>query len=469
MKPSPIMESLRQQAGNEALFRQALDQALDYMATVTERPVFPTPEAITALEQLREPLPELPCDPAETLSRLHALGSPATVAQTGGRYYGFVNGGAVPGALAAKWLADVWDQNAALYVISPAVSVLEELCEAWITDLLGLPAGTAAGFVGGSSTATLCGLAAGRNRLLRNLGWDAGAQGLFGAPELRVVLGEGAHSTVYKALSILGLGSGRIVQVPMDDQGRIREDLIPEPDQRTLLILQAGNVNTGAFDAFEGICTRARENGAWVHVDGAFGLWAAASPAFAPMTRGLSLADSWSADAHKTLNAPYDTGIILCRDRDALTSALHMTGSYIVYSPQRDNMLYTPDMSRRGRAVELWATLKALGRHGVAELVEDLHQKARFFAASLQAEGFHVLNQVVFNQVLVSCGSEAETAATLKAVQGSGEMWCGGATWAGAPVIRLSVCSYRTDAQDLRRSVAALVKARAEARAQGVV
>lgn len=460
MKPSPIIDTLRAQAADTDLFRLALDQALAYMDTVTDRNVFPTPEAVSALEGFREPIPEAPCDPAETLKQLHALGSPGTVAQTGGRYYGFVNGGAVPGSLAAKWLADVWDQNAALYVISPTVSVLEELCETWIVDLLGLPTGTAAGFVGGSSTATLCGLAAGRNQLLKNLGWDAGTQGLFGAPELRVVLGEGAHSTVYKALSILGLGSGRIEQVPMDAQGRIREDLIPEPDERTLLILQAGNVNSGAFDAFEGICTKARKAGAWVHVDGAFGLWAAASPRFAEMTRGMALADSWSADAHKTLNAPYDCGIILCRNREALASALHMTGSYIVYSQQRDNMLYTPDMSRRGRAVELWATLKSLGRQGVAELVENLHEKAAYFAESLQAEGFRVLNQVAFNQVLVACGSSAETVETLKSVQASGEMWCGGATWEGQPVIRISVCSYRTDAEDIRRSVAALVQAR---------
>lgn len=467
MTPETIMEGLRAQAMDETLFRHAVDYAVDYMGQVMERSVFPTPEAIASLEELREPLPEEPCDPAETLRRLHELGSPATVAQTGGRYFGFVNGGAVPGALAAKWLADVWDQNAGLYVMSPVVSVLEELCEAWIVELLRLPKDTAAGFVGGSSTATLCGIAAGRDQLLRNLGWDVSAKGLFGAPELRVVLGEGAHSTVYKALSILGLGSSRIHQVPMDSQGCICQELVPELDERTLLILQAGNVNTGAFDAFQGICTKAMERGAWVHVDGAFGLWAAASPVFASLTQGLELANSWSVDAHKTLNAPYDSGIILCRNREALSSALHMTGSYIVYSPQRDGMLYTPDMSRRGRGVELWATLKSLGRSGVSALVEDLHQKARVFADCLKTEDFRILNQVVFNQVLVACDSAEETTETLKNVQGSGVMWCGGGTWNGEPAIRLSVCSYRTNASDLRLSVEALVRARALFREKG--
>ena len=456
----PITDQLRTQALDWQLYEQAKNYALDYMQTVLDRPVFPEAAAIKNLAVFREKLPDQPADPYLVLEKLHQFGSPATVAQTGGRYFGFVNGGIVPTALAAKWLVDVWDQNAALYVISPIVSVLEEVCEEWLVDLLGLPQNTAAGFVSGTSTASLCGLVAGRDYLLRKNGWDVSSRGLFGAPEIRVVLGAGAHSTVYKALSILGLGKDRLIQVPTDEQGRMRADLLPELDSNTLLILQAGNVNSGAFDPFVEICSKARAADAWVHIDGAFGLWAAASPRLKHLTAGIELADSWSVDAHKTLNAPYDSGLILCRHRDALTQALHMTGSYIIYSENRDGMLYSADMSRRARAVELWATLMALGRSGVAGLIEDLQQKAVYFADGLRQAGFNVLNEVCFNQVLVSSGEPQQTKELLKLIQGSGECWCGGANWHGDDVIRISVCSFRTTRQDIDRSVQAFVAAR---------
>lgn len=339
-------DRLRRDALDFGLFDQAHGCAVDYMQGVQDQAVWPGQAALDGLSRFDEPLPGEGCDPYGILSLLHEAGSPAAVAQTGGRYFGFVNGGAVPAALAAKWLSNVWDQNAALYVISPVCSRLEEVCERWIVELLGLPEGTAAGFVSGSSAATLSGLAAGRNELLARQGYDAASRGLFQAPELRVVLGAGAHSTVYKALSILGLGSSRIETVPAGSQGAIDASAMPRLDDRTLLILQAGNVNSGAFDGFRALCTKAREAGAWVHVDGAFGLWAAASGRLRHLTDGVELADSWSVDAHKTLNAPYDCGIILCRHRQALSSALHMTGSYIQLSEQRDGMLYTPEMSR---------------------------------------------------------------------------------------------------------------------------
>lgn len=458
-----VSEKFRVDAGDFGLFDKAGEYAREYMRTVADRPVFPAGEALEGLKDFREPLPDAPGDAYAILERLHRFGSPATVAQTGGRYFGFVNGGAIPAALAAKWLVDAWDQNAVLYVASPVVSVLEEVCEGWLAELLGLPQGTAAGFVGGSSTATLCGLAAGRDHLLFKNGWDVSSKGLFGAPEIRVVIGAGAHSTVFKALSILGLGKDRLVKVPADEQGRIRADMMPEPDERTLLILQAGNVNSGAFDPFSDICARAAGAGAWVHIDGAFGLWAAASPRLQHLAGGIGLADSWSVDAHKTLNAPYDCGIILCRHRKALVDALHMSGSYIIYSENRDGMLYTPDMSRRARAVELWASLMALGRRGVAELVEDLHDKALYFADCLRQQGFQVRNEVCFNQVLASCGEAELTRKTLALIQASGECWCGGAVWRDEPVIRISVCSYRTTREDIERSAGAFVRARQEA------
>jgi len=462
-KGETISDCFRKQALDSTLMEQAYAFSLEYMNSVLDRPVFPNPADIERLLAFDEELPVMRCDPHKILEMLHEKGSPATVAQTGGRYFGFVNGGIAPSALAAKWLADTWDQNASMYVASPVASKLEDVCEKWLVSLLGLPESTVAGFVGGSSTATLCGLAAGRNHLLKAVGYNVATQGLYGAPEIKVVLSEGAHSTVYKALSILGLGSERVLKVPMDEQGRIREDLMPELDNRTLLILQAGNVNTGAFDQFDSLCEKAKVAGAWVHIDGAFGLWAAASNSLKHLTQGIEKADSWSVDAHKTLNAPYDNGIVLCRNREALTSALSMNGDYIVYSTQRDGMNYTLDMSRRARIVELWATLKSMGRSGVAELVEDLHQKAVYFADELTKKGFQILNEVCFNQVLVSAETTKVTTDILRLVQNSGELWCGGSQWDGKPVIRLSICSYRTTLQDIDRCVREFIIARDEA------
>jgi len=446
------------------LFETAKSYAYAYMDAVHDRVVFPTQEAIDRLDVFDEPFPEKPFDPEELLRLLHEFGSPATVAQTGGRYFGFVNGNAVPAALAAKWLADVWDQNPAVYVISPIVAQLETICERWLRNLLGLPENTVAGFVSGTSVATLCGLAAGRNSLLKKLHWDVHAKGLFDAPKIRIVLGDQAHASVFKAVSILGFGSESAERVPVDDQGRMDVDKMPALDDHTLVIAQAGNVCSGAFDSFDRICDRAARAGAWVHIDGAFGLWAAGSGNKRFLTQGIEKADSWSVDAHKTLNAPYDCGIILSKHREALLAAMQASDSYIQYSGKRDGMMYTPEMSRRARAVELWATLKFLGKSGVEELVDGLCDRARQFAERLDAEGFRILNDVVFNQVLVSCDTPEETEATLEKIQQSGECWCGGAVWNGKPVIRISVCSWATTPSDIDRSAAAFVKARETAR-----
>lgn len=460
MDSSIISDRLRQHATDWDMYEQAKNYALDYMKTVLNRSVYPEVKAIEELQAFRKKLPDNPGNPYDILDKLHRIGSPATVAQTGGRYFGFVTGGVIPVALAAKWLVDVWDQNPALYVLSPVVSVLEEVCEGWLVELLGLPQNTVAGFVSGSSTACLCGLVAGRDYLLRRMGWDVHSKGLFGAPEIRVVMGEGAHSTIYKALSILGLGKDRLMKVPVDEQGRMLPNKMPELDDKTLLILQAGHVSSGAFDPLQEICQKAREKGSWIHVDGAIGLWAAASGKLNHLTKGVELADSWSVDAHKILNAPYDNGIILCRSREVLTQALNMTGSYLIYSEEREGMLYTNEMSRRARAVELWASLMALGRSGVAELIEDLHQKTKYFAESLSKEGFQIRNEVCFNEVLISCGNPELTKKTLGNIQASGECWCGGAEWHGEAVIRICVSSYRTTGPDIDRSVKAFIKAR---------
>jgi glutamate/tyrosine decarboxylase-like PLP-dependent enzyme len=416
-----LQEEMYSQIQSRELFEQAKSYAYSYIDSVFDRKVYPTDDAIKTLSAFDEPFPTVPSNPAKALRLLHEYGSPATVAQIGGRYFGFVNGSSVPTALAARWLSDVWDQNAALYVISPITSKLETICEKWLIELLELPTGTAAGFVSGTSTATLCGLAAGCNELLKRQGWDVNADGLFGAPNLRVVVGEQAHATVFKALAVLGLGQSRVEIVPTDDQGRMIADQLPTLDGHCLVIAQAGNVNSGAFDPIDEICNRARQANAWVHIDGAFGLWAAGSRNKKHLTKGIEKADSWSVDAHKTLNAPYDCGIILCRHREVLVAAMQATASYILYSEHRDGMHYAPEMSRRARGVELWAMLKSLGKEGVEELVDGLCDHAKQCAEGLRANGFRILNDVVFNQVLVACDTPEHTKATLENIQKSGE------------------------------------------------
>ena len=464
MKRSGIHAQMRRERDSKALLDQARRYVYEYIDAVDQRAVFPDENAIQNLDRFDEPLPEHSQSGADTLDMLNAYGAPATVAQTGGRYFGFVNGGVIPTALAARWMADAWDQNPALYVISPVVGKLEQVCDNWLRDLLELPAGTVAGYVSGSSTATLCGLAAARFELLRRLDWDVNAQGLFNAPPIRVIVSQQAHSSVYKALALLGLGKDRIERVPADRQGRIDASRIPALDGRCLVILQAGNVNTGAFDAFEEICGPAKKNDAWVHVDGAFGLWVKASQARKALARGVELADSWSVDGHKTLNTPYDCGIVLCRQRDSLVAAMQANGAYIQYSEHRDGMMHVPEMSRRARAVDLWATLRYLGRKGVAELIDGMCERAAQFAKLLAAHRFRILNEVVFNQVLVAADTPEQTREILTGIQASGVCWCGGTQWDNEPAIRISVSSWATSPEDVNRSVEAFVDARSKVR-----
>ncbi len=452
--------ALESEHSGRDIYQAALDYGCEYLDRLGEREVVPTDDALAALKTFDEPLPHDATPAQDVLRQLHLIGSPSTVAQSGGRYFGFVNGGALPAAMAARILADFWDQNAALEVMSPLAAALEATCERWLAELFELPAGSAAGLVSGSSTATLCGLLAGRDALLRRQGWDVKQQGLFGAPELRVVLSSGAHATVRRALAILGIGGAQITVVPADEQGRFDRQALPRLDAKTLLILQAGDVNSGAFDPFELLCTAARVAGAWTHIDGAFGLWARACAETRHLTAGIELADSWSADAHKTLNSPYDCGIVLCRDRDALISGLSLGAAYIPTSGARDGMLYTPEMSRRARSIELWAALKSLGREGIDALVAQLCRRARQFAAELASLGFRILNDVVFNQVLVACNTPELTESTLAHLQAGGECFCGGTHWQGEPAIRISVCSWMTTEDDVRRSVAAFAAAR---------
>jgi glutamate/tyrosine decarboxylase-like PLP-dependent enzyme len=369
-----------EEADMKALLEETAARSARYLAAVGGMRVAPQPQDIARLEGLGGPLPQNPSDPKETLALLDDIGSPATVAATGGRYFGFVIGGALPAAVAANWLAGIWDQNAALSVMSPVAAKIEEIVLAWIIELLGLPQSAGAGFVTGTTMANFSALAAARTALLQRAGWDVEDAGLFGAPPLRVVVGEEAHVSLLKALALLGLGRSRVIPVPADGQGRMKAGVLPELDDRTLVCIQAGNVNTGAFDPAEEICSRAHEAGAWVHVDGAFGLWAAVSPRYAPLLEGVSLADSWAIDCHKWLNVPYDSGIAVVRAPEHLQKALALTAAYLQTSDVREPSHYTPESSRRARGIETWAAMRSLGREGLRALIERNCRFARVFA-----------------------------------------------------------------------------------------
>jgi glutamate/tyrosine decarboxylase-like PLP-dependent enzyme len=465
-----MSDELRKRMFNEMeqkfVFDEARNAAYAYADHALARHVFPSDEAIQNLSEFDEDLPNTHGNAMQILQQLDKYGSPATVSQIGGRYFGLVNGGVLPVTLAVRWLTDFWDQNTPLYLTSPVASRLEAITESWLKKLFYLPDSCVAGYVSGSSMSILCGLAAARQRNFKRLGWDINRQGFHGAPPLRVIASQQAHGTVSKAIALLGFGTDNVEWVEADEQGRMCPELVPRLDESSILVLQAGNVNSGAFDDFNVLCAKAKKVGAWVHVDGAFGMWAAGSKQLEHLTHGIEQADSWSFDGHKTLNTPYDCGVILCRDRAALVEALHATGAYIAYSEERDGMLHTPEMSRRARVFELWAALKYLGASGIDELVYGLHERARQLADELAEQGFEILNEVVFNQVLVACDSEAITAATIAAIQRSGECWVGGTRWRERSVIRVSVCSWATTAQDVTRSVEAFVNARELARAQ---
>jgi len=445
-----------------ALLKRAARASMDYLEGMGARGVAPSPEAVAALSALRGPLPPGPTNPEAVLRLLDTYGSPATVAKNNGRFFGFVNGGCLPMALAASWLVSAWDQNAAFYVQSPTAIVLEEVALEWVRELLGLPEGTGGAVVTGSTMANFTALAAARHALLERASWDVEADGLFGAPPITVVVGEEAHASVTKALGLLGLGRKRVIRVPVDGQGRMRADALPALDARTILCLQAGNVNTGAFDAATAICPVARAAGAWIHVDGAFGLWAAASPEYRKWTKGFELADSWATDGHKWPNIGYDCGIALVRDPAQLRAAMSIHASYLALGEHREPSDYNPELSRRARGVELWAGLRSLGRSGMAKIVERTSSHARRFAAGIKAAGFQVLNDVVINQVLVSFGMPERTLRVIARLQTEGTCWCGSTVWQGQTAMRISVSSWATTKEDVERSLAAMVKAAEE-------
>ena len=434
-------------------------RATRYLSAINDRPVVPSSNDISRLQSLEGPLPENPSDPAQVLAQLDDVGSPATVTTAGGRYFGFVIGGSLPAALAASWLAGAWDQNAAMQVMSPIATKLEEIVREWTLDLLGLPADSGMGFVTCTTMANFSGLAAARSALLQRAGWNVEEDGLFGAPPFRVIVGDEVHVSLLKALSMLGLGRSRVTRVPVDAQGRMRADALPPLDEHTLVCIQAGNVNTGAFDPAQEICARARDAHAWIHVDGAFGLWAALSSQYAPLLAGYNLADSWAIDCHKWLNVPYDSGMVVVRDPEHLRRALAAgSAAYLTQAAGREPWQFTPDSSRRARGVELWAAMRSLGRSGLRDLIERNCRQAKQFAERLRAAGFSILNDVVLNQVLVSFGTPEQTNRVIAELQADGTCWCGGTVWQGHTAMRISVSSWATTDDDVERCAAAMIR-----------
>jgi glutamate/tyrosine decarboxylase-like PLP-dependent enzyme len=439
------------------LLGAAAGMAVAYAASVDDRRVTPDPAALAALAAFDEPLPDAGADAAATLRLLDEVGGGATVASTGRDYFGFVIGATYPVALGTSWLVSAWDQNAALPVMSPVAAKLHEVVERWLVDLLGLPAGTGVAFVSGATMANASCLAAARDFLLAGRGWDVQADGLFGAPACDVVIGERAHTTLSKSLGLVGLGRSRVTVVPADDQGRMRADRLPDITGPVLVCAQAGDVNTGAFDPFDEIADWLAARSGWLHVDGAFGLWALADPGRARLVAGLDRADSWATDGHKWLNVTYDSGMAFVRRPGDLRRTFAAAAGYL---PEGgfEAMHHTPQSSQRARAIEVWSVLRTLGRSGVADLVAGSCRAATTVAGCLAAGGLTILNDVVLNQVLVRLVDGPTTEALIAAVQSDGRVWCGPTRWDGATAMRISVSSWKTTVDDAAAAAAVILE-----------
>jgi glutamate/tyrosine decarboxylase-like PLP-dependent enzyme len=439
------------------MIERALHHAQAYLDSLPDRPVGPPVDPVALRAALGHELADEGVDPRVVIDELVAAADPGIVASAGPRYFGFVTGGALPAALAADWLTSAWDQNAHMWVGSPAASVVEEVVEDWVLSLLGLPRDASVGLVTGAQMANVTCLAVARDTVLKRAGWDAADHGLIGAPPITVIAGEEAHATIFSALRMIGLGRAGAHLVAADDQGRMDPDALARVLRDAgpaIVCAQAGNVNSGAFDPLEPIEYLCEQSGAWLHVDGAFGLWAAASPNLEHLVRGLERADSWATDAHKWLNVPYDGGLAIVRDRAAHRAAMALSAAYLVAGEQRDNYDYTPEASRRARGFTVYAALRSLGRNGLAELIDRHCAQAREFARLLRDGGAEILNEVVLNQVLVAAPPSA-----VARIQADGTCWVGGTVWRGREAIRISVSNWSTTDADVERSAAAILAA----------
>ena len=442
----------------QELLADAAERGRRYVANASKRRVGPGEKDLLPLSRLHESFPETPSDPREVLAMLDEFGSPATVTTTGGRYFGFVSGGMLPAAIAANWLAGAWNQNAALRVMSPIAAELEDVVLGWVCEALDLPAGCAGGLVTCATMANFSALVTARHFLLSRYSWNVAEDGMFGAPPIEVVVGAEVHASMLKALNLAGFGTKRMTVVEADGQGRMRADKLPKLSESSIVCIQAGNVNTGAFDPAGQICDAAKQQGAWVHVDGAFGLWARVSPKISHLAEGFEKADSWATDAHKWPNVGYDSGLVIVRDGASLRASMNIQAAYLEPGSRREPMHHTPEASRRARGVELWAALKSLGRSGLRELIERTCSHAQRFAKGLRGAGFEVLNDVVINQVLVSFGSATVTRQVIRRLQEEGICWCGGTARQGETAMRISVSSWATTEADVEQSLDAMIR-----------
>ncbi len=439
------------------LLHLTAEYAADYLATLADRPIRAEATAEELERALGGPLPQTGIDPRAVIASLVEAAEPGVVRMGSGRYYGFVIGGALPAALAADWLTSTWDQNAGLYVGGPSAAVVEEICRRWLAELLGLPPHVSVAYVTGCQMAHVTALAAARHAVLERAGWNVAQDGLGGAPPIRVVVGAKRHVTVDRALRLLGIGASSLVVVPADDQGRMRVEELPAFEGPTIVCAQAGEVNTGAFDDLDAIADRVNGTDAWLHVDGAFGLWAAASPSLRQLVRGAERADSWATDAHKWLNVPYDSGLAFCAHPDAHRAAMAVTAAYLVQGDTvRDQMDWTPEFSRRARGFTVYAAIRSLGAEGIAAMVDRCCERARQMASLLEAGGVEILNDVVLNQVLVRLPEEV-----VPRIQDDGTCWLGGTQWDGAHAVRVSVSNWRTTPENVERSAQAILTAAA--------
>ncbi|HJP87356.1 MAG TPA: pyridoxal-dependent decarboxylase [Gemmatimonadaceae bacterium] len=434
-------------------------RAKRYLRSVNERRVAPTPEAVARLKALDVPLQNQPIPPEKVVEELDRFAEPATLTISGPRFFGFVNGGSLPATVAVNWLSTAWDQHGTFAATSPASTAVEQIAMRWIIELLGLPAESVGAFVTGTTVAHITALAAARDWLLAQNNWNIDQQGLFGAPEIDVIAGEEGHTTLFKALGVVGLGRSRLVTVPVDDQGRMRADSFPALKRPSIVCLQAGNVNTGSFDPFNDIIDRVRaaKHPSWVHVDGAFGIWARVAPRRAHLTAGIERADSWATDGHKWLNVPYDCGMAIVRNAAALRKTMSFKADYLP-EEAANPADYTPEGSRRARGMDAWAALRTLGRSGLADLVERNCRLAKRFADGFAAAGYSVLNDVVLNQVLVSFGEPEHTRRVVAAIQADGTCWCGPTVWHGQTAMRVSVISWMTTEEDVDRSLETILR-----------
>ena len=438
------MDSIRRLLGDAA------SRGADYLESLNARPVYPHEADIDRLRAaLAGGMPDGPTPDAEVLKILDEHGSPATVASAGGRYFGFVTGGALPATVASHVLATAWDQNAFSFTSSPAAALFDETAIRWLKDIFGLPAESVGAFVVGASAANFAGLAAARHAVLARAGWNVEEQGLRGAPEVTVMVGAEVHATINKLLPLLGHGRAQLVRVPVDNQGRMRADRLPTIHGPTIVVIQAGNVNSGAFDPAREIVAAAHARDAWVHVDGAFGLWAAASDRRRHLMAGFADADSWATDAHKWLNVPYDCGVTFVRHADALRAAMSISADYLLLGGNRDAIDITMDGSRRARSFDVWAALKSLGRQGLAGMIDRNCDQAKWLAAELAAAGVEVLNEVALNQVVVAFGSDENTRRVIATLQWDRRIWAGGTRWHGREALRISVSGWATTPDDM--------------------